>query len=202
VAERVKRSIERGEFPAYRTPGRDDHDLWRSAFFDHFPALRPLLEAVEGKRRPALLLRQRLTREASAAGMDKPPWQLNEFVPVIADVIERRAATGLLEAEFNFNWVQEGGLVGLDDPVYGPTILSLADLTEDITGYKKGFEEFFRQAERWPEAKDIQPAASASYLAAKELNGKLEVVVNTETITTRCVLCRLTSQMGQPDQLD
>ncbi len=93
-------------------------------------------------------------------------------------------------------------MVGLDDPVYGPTILSLADPTEDITGYKKGFEEFFRQAERWPEARDIQPAASASYLAAKELSGKLEVVVNTETITTRCVLCRLTSQMGQPDQLD
>jgi hypothetical protein len=122
-------------------------------------------------------------------------WQLNEFVPVIADVIKRRAATGLLEGEFNFNWVQEGGLVGLDDPVYGPTILSLADPTENITGYKKGFEEFFRQAERWPEAKDIQPAASASYLAAKGLNGELEVVVNTETITTRCVLCRLTSQM-------
>ena len=32
-------------------------------------------------------LRQRLTREASAAGMDKPPWQLNEFGPVIADII-------------------------------------------------------------------------------------------------------------------
>jgi hypothetical protein len=111
VADRLKRSIERGEFPAYRTPGRDDHDLWRSAFFEHFPALRPLLEAVEGKARPALLLRQRITGEASAAGMDKPPWHLNEFVPILADVIERRAATGLLEGEFNFNWIQQGGLV-------------------------------------------------------------------------------------------
>jgi hypothetical protein len=193
VAERVKRSIERGEFPAYRTPGRDDQDVWRSAFFEHFPALRSLLEAVEGKQRPGLLLRQRLTREASAAGMDKPPWHPDEFIPILGNTIEARAATGLLEGEFNFNWVQDGGLVGLDDPTYGPTYLSLDDPTEDITGYKRDFEEFFRQAERWPEAKDLKPAAEASYLAAQELRGKLEVVVNTETITTRCPLCRLTS---------
>jgi hypothetical protein len=72
--------------------------------------------------------------------------------------------------------------------------LSLADATEDITNYKEGFEEFFRQAECWPEARDIQPAASAAYLAAEELSGKLDVVVNTDTITTRCILCRLTAR--------
>ncbi|HEU5392802.1 MAG TPA: hypothetical protein VFV73_43630 [Streptosporangiaceae bacterium] len=193
VAERVKRSIDRGEFPAYRTPGRDDQDLWRSAFFEHFPALRPLLEAVEGKQRPALLLHERLTREASAAGMDKPPWHPDEFIPIIANIIQARAVTGLLEGEFNFNWVQDGALVGLDDPTHGPTYLSLDDPTEDITGYTKCFEEFFREAERWPETRDLQPAAAASYLAAQELSRKLEVVMNSETITTRCPLCRLTS---------
>ena len=190
VAERVRRSILTGELPAYRTPGRDDQEIWRSAFFEHFPELCPSLEIVEDRDREARLLRDRLKQAAHAAGMDRPPWQFDEFIMAVADVINRRAIQGILEGLFNFNWVQEGGLVGLDDPVYGPTILSLADPTEDTTKYKETFEEFFREAERWPEAKNFRSTSLARNRAGQKLQEELDIIVNTETFTTRCRLCR------------
>jgi hypothetical protein len=190
VAARVKRSIEMGQVPAYRTPGYNDQELWRSAFFEHFPGLRSQLEIVEFPDKETVLLRQKVMREVGTVGMATPPWCPDEFGPIITDVINRRAMSDLPEGPMNFNWVQAGSSVYLDDPMQGPRILSLTDPAEDITKYKKAFEEFFRAAERWPEARAIRPQWMARSATAAEINGKLDVIAHTETFTTRCVMCR------------
>jgi hypothetical protein len=191
VAARVKRSVETGEFPAYRTPGKDDQDLWRSAFLEHFPELRPQLEIVERQGEETLLLRERVMREAHAAGMATPPWCLDEFVPIITDVIKERAMTEPPEHPVDFNWVRAGSSVYLDDSMRGPRILSLTDPADDVTKYKTLFEEFFRSAERWPEARDIRPQWLARSAAIAEVKAKLDVIANMESFTTRCFMCRV-----------
>jgi hypothetical protein len=189
LAERLRRSIGSGQVLAFRTLGHDDHDLWRSVFFEHFPALRPSVEAIENRAAALPALRERLTKEAHESGMGKDPWRPEDFVPQLAGVIEARALQGLLGGRFNFNWVQDGALVGLDGPTYGPTIFSLIASPEDIRGHQETYEEFFREAEGLPEAKGIQEVASASYAAEQELKQELDVIMNKDTFTTRCTLC-------------
>lgn len=158
-------------------------------FFEHFPALRPLVEAIENRAAALPALRERLTQEAHESGMDKDPWRPEDFIPQLVGVIEARALQGLLGGLFNFNWVQDGALVGLGDPTYGPTIFSLIASPEDIRGHEETFEGFFRQAERLPEAKGLQGAVSASYAAQQELMRELDVLTNKDTFSTRCSLC-------------
>jgi hypothetical protein len=121
--------------------------------------------------------------------MDKDPWRPEDFLPQLVGVIEARALQGLLGGRFNFNWVQDGALVGLDGPTYVPTIFSLIASPEDIRGHQETLEEFFREAERLPEAKGIQEVASASYAAEQELKQELDVLMNKDTFTTKCTLC-------------
>ncbi len=190
LAERLRRSIGSGQILAFRTPGRDDHDLWWSVFFEHFPALRSSVETIENRAAALTALRERLSQEAHESGMDKNPWRPEDFLPQLVGLIEARAVQGLLGGRFDFNWVEDGALVGLDDPTYGPTIFSLIASPEDIRGHQETFEEFFREAERLPEAKGLQGAMSASYAAEQEITRELDVLTNKDTFGTRCTLCR------------
>jgi hypothetical protein len=159
-------------------------------FVEHFPALRSSVEALENRAVALPAVRERLTKEAHESGMDKEPWRPEDFIPQLVGVIDARAHQGLLGGRFDFNWVQDGALIGLDDPTYGPTIFSLIASPEDIRGYQETFEEFFREAERLPEATGLQEVGSAAYTAKQRLTRELDVIMNKDTFTTRCTLCR------------
>ena len=191
LAERLRRSIGSGQILAFRTPGRDDHDLWRSVFFEHFPALRSSVETIENRAACAHCS----ARTARDKRLTNPVWirirgVLKTSSPSSSDLSRPARVQGLLGGQFNFNWVQDGALVGLDDPTYGPTVSSLMASPEDIRGHQETFEEFFREAERLPEAKGLQGAMSASYAAEQELTRELDVLTNKDTFGTKCTLCR------------
>ncbi len=94
LAERLRRSIGSGQILAFRTPGRDDHDLWRSVFFEHFPALLSSVETIENRAAALTALRERLAQEAHESGMDKNPWRPEDFLPQLVGLIEAPRGPG------------------------------------------------------------------------------------------------------------
>lgn len=190
IAIQVKRCIEGRRALDFGSPEGTDSNLWRKAFIAHFPDLHEVLETIEAKGAAASALGERLIRDARAAGMDESPWLLDEFIRPMALLVESRAITGLLQAEFNFGWTESGGYMYLGDATSGVArVFSVSGPAVDVGALVREFEEFFRTAETWSEATGIREALSLRHAAEKTAVAALDVVANTDTITTRCPLC-------------
>ena len=136
-------------------------------------------------------LKERLRNEATAAGMDAPPWTSTEFLPRLATTIQAHALQHILGTPYSFDWQELGPeSVYIGDTVYtGKQILQGGD-PADVPTLKKDFEEFFTRAESWPEAANIRTRWDERASAAEAAIELLAAAANTDPITSRCFLCQ------------
>ena len=190
IAARLRECVEQHEPLDYGT----DADTWRRAFCEHFPDLRAALDGAGAADAAFETLKERLQIELTTAGMDTPPWTSAEFLPWLATTIQSRAIQRILGSAYNFGWQELGpGTVYIGDPVYaGHQILEGCD-PADVPAHEQAFEEFFRRAESWPEAADIRSKWDERGSAERAAIERLAAAANTDPITSRCFLCRGTS---------
>lgn len=166
-------------------------------FREHFPELGRVLDEIDGADAAYSEFCDRLRREAKLAGMGKDPWRLDGFggtggfAADQARTIRVRAMRDSLETPFDFAWHESAGyaLVGAPENPDHFVVFNIPDAA-DPTQVKRTFEEFMSKAEAWPEAHNIR----ASWRLRNELyhmqaKPRLAMVVNTDPITSRCVLC-------------
>lgn len=187
IAARLRECVEHNEPLDYGT----DPATWRRAFHEHFPDLQPALDMASEADAAFVTLKQRLQKEVTAAGMDAPPWTSTEFLPWMATTIQSRAIQRILGSVYNFDWHELGpGSVFIGEPVYtNHQILRGCDLA-DVPARKQDFEEFFRRAESWPEAADIQSKWDGRDSVTEAAIELLTAAANTDPITSRCSLCQ------------
>jgi hypothetical protein len=187
IAARLRECVEHNEPLDYGT----DPATWRPAFHEHFSDLQSALDRAGEADAAFVTLKQRLQKEVTAAGMDAPPWTATEFLPWMATTIQSRAIQRILGSAYNFDWHELGpGSVFIGEPVYtNHQILRGCD-PADVPAHKQDFEEFFRRAESWPEAADIQSKWDGRDSVAEAAIKLLTAAANTDPITSRCSLCQ------------
>jgi hypothetical protein len=187
IAARLRECVEHNEPVDYGT----DPATWRRAFHEHFPDLKPALDRAGEADAAFVSLKERLQNEATAAGMDAPPWTSAEFLPWLATIIQARALQHILGTAYHFDWQELGpGSVYIGEPVYtGIEILQGCD-PADVPALKKDFEEFFSRAESWPEAADVRSKWDERDSASEAAIELLAAAANTDPIMSRCFLCR------------
>lgn len=195
IAGRLRECLEQHEPLDYGT----DADTWRRAFCEHFPGLQAVLDSAGEADAAFETLKDHLQKELTTAGMDAPPWTSAEFLPWLATTIQSRAIQRILGTAYNFGWEELGpGTVYIGDAVYtGHQILQGCD-PADVPAHEQAFEEFFRRAESWPEAADIRSKWDERGFAEGTAIERLAAVANTDPITSRCFLCRGTSDEAGP----
>lgn len=168
-----------------------DPGTWRRAFREHFPDLKPALDAAgEADATFAAVkarLKARLEDEATAAGMTAAPWVTEKLLPWLATTIQSRALERRLGTAYHFDWLDLASGVRIGD-IY--TVVLKASYHANVPALKNDFEEFFRRAESWPEAADIRSKWDQRHAAEQKAIELLAAVANTDPITSRCFLCR------------
>lgn len=196
IAARLRECLEHYEPLDYGT----DPTTWRRSFYEHFPDLKSALDRAGEADAAFVSLKERLRDEATAAGMDAPPWTSTEFLPLLATTIQARALQGILGTDYHFDWQELGpGSVYIGDPVYSNNQILQGCDPGDVAARKQDFEEFFKRAESWPEAADIRSKWDERGSAEQSAIELLAAAANTDPITSRCFLCGRSSS-GAPEQ--
>lgn len=165
-------------------------DTWHTAFGEHFPALGIILDKIADAQDAGRKLRERLDREAKAAGIDSPPWLYELFAPGLAWRLEQRSKQGLLQGPSDFQWRSWSGTTCAGDPARGGLQIFTNAPDVDPGQLKRQFEEFVGIAETWAEAREIRISVDICTVLCEMAQPMLEVAANTDPITTRCFLCR------------
>jgi hypothetical protein len=190
VAAQLKKGLDNDKPPAYGLKDDEDTPLWRNAFREHFPELRPLLDVLEREAAAIATLRDRLRQEIRRAGMDRPPWVPAEFIPEMISVIGRKATTWPLADQLVFGWHESAGSVYWGDTALGFRVLSATGQPEEIAESKVVFEDLVRRARSWSEAANLRLSWDVHNLTKDAVIRQLETIALAENFATSCQLCR------------
>ena len=176
-----------------------DPGQWNRALRQHFPDLRQALDTLDQADAAFGVLKEQIEKEVDEARMDTPPWTSDTFLVRLINTIHARAVQGILGGPFNFDWHElspGSGSWYLGEPVYDDfQILGGCD-PADAEARKREFEKFFRRVELSLEAVEIRPKLDDRADVARIAVEQLRIAANTDPITSRCFLCRGTSQAG------
>jgi hypothetical protein len=128
--------------------------------------------------------------------MDARPWVPQSFVPWLAKQISARALAKALGSDFPFRWNNSRGRLSVRRGRSSERSGQVATDCDaaDAPAFQETFEQFFKEAELWPEAAALRHAWDELQETKAPAIEQLAIAANTDPITTRCFLCRGSSQ--------